>query len=269
MACSLTHSQSTNSSITRAKWAGDREIVTADAGRVTAVLGYAALRERSNRLSGALAAIGLKLRRLASARWRGIRSTIWKCTTPTMGAGLVCHTLNPRVSAAHLAPWSTKRRTARSPWPSSLTQLLDGCSPRCPSAGAHHPARRRGAGRAGAHIGAKVWTQEALLEDARRTGGMGRVRREHAGRALLHVRHHRQSEGRALHASLQLPAHAARAAGRSLAVTRDDVVLVAVPMFHANGWGLPSPRRPSAQSLFCLAATPMAQAWPRSSAMKA
>ena len=35
-----------------AKWWGDREVVTAGAGRI----GYAALRARSNRLSGALLA---------------------------------------------------------------------------------------------------------------------------------------------------------------------------------------------------------------------
>ena len=35
-----------------AKWSGDREIVTADAGRPALRIGYAALRARSNHLSG-------------------------------------------------------------------------------------------------------------------------------------------------------------------------------------------------------------------------
>ena len=33
-----------------AKWFGDREIVTADAGRVAGRIGYAGLRDRANRL---------------------------------------------------------------------------------------------------------------------------------------------------------------------------------------------------------------------------
>ena len=42
-----------------AKWAGDREVVTAEAGRVANRGGYAGLRARANRLSGALKALGL------------------------------------------------------------------------------------------------------------------------------------------------------------------------------------------------------------------
>ena len=42
-----------------AKWFQDCEVVEADAGTVTRRTNYAALRERSNRLSGALAALGL------------------------------------------------------------------------------------------------------------------------------------------------------------------------------------------------------------------
>ena len=42
-----------------AKWHGTREVVTGGAGGAAGRIGYAALRDRSNRLSGALRALGL------------------------------------------------------------------------------------------------------------------------------------------------------------------------------------------------------------------
>jgi fatty-acyl-CoA synthase len=49
-----------------AKWWGDREVVTADSGRI----GYAALRRRSNHLSGALANLDLKFgQRVGTLGW--------------------------------------------------------------------------------------------------------------------------------------------------------------------------------------------------------
>ena len=44
-----------------AKWSGDREVITAHAGEAARRVGYATLRERSNRLSGALLALGLEV----------------------------------------------------------------------------------------------------------------------------------------------------------------------------------------------------------------
>jgi fatty-acyl-CoA synthase len=62
-------------------------------------------------------------------------------------------------------------------------------------------------------------------------------------RPLLHLRHHRQPEGRALQPSLDGAARLRHgAAGRDGALAR-DCVLPVVPMFHANAWGLPTARR--------------------------
>ena len=85
----------------------------------------------------------------------------------------------------------------------------------------------------------------ALLRGAARGGRRGRVRvardrRARRGGALLHERHHRQPEGRALLAPL------GRRCTRPTVCTADavglssrDRVLAIVPMFHVNAWGLP------------------------------
>src|SRR5580692_4015907 len=81
-----------------AKWSGDREIVTAGAGRI----GYSALRARSNRMSGALEALGLRPGdRVATFAWNTQHHL--EMYYAAMGAGFVCHTLNPRLTVAHLS----------------------------------------------------------------------------------------------------------------------------------------------------------------------
>jgi acyl-CoA synthetase (AMP-forming)/AMP-acid ligase II len=85
-----------------AKWCGDREIVEAEAGRVVRRTTYSALRERSNRLSGALASLGLKFGdRIGTLAWNTQHHL--ELYYAAMGAGLVCHTLNPRLTPQHLA----------------------------------------------------------------------------------------------------------------------------------------------------------------------
>ena len=57
---------------------------------------------RSNRLSGALAALGLALGdRVGTLAWNTQHHL--EIYYAAMGVGLVCHTLNPRLTAAHLA----------------------------------------------------------------------------------------------------------------------------------------------------------------------
>ena len=96
---------------------------------------------------------------------------------------------------------------------------------------AHMPAR------------SKIPSAALLRRAARRRDDRLRVagvRREHRVVALLHLRHHRQSQGRAV----QPPLDGAARATRSRCPTRSTArpatsVLPVVPMFHVNAWGLP------------------------------
>src|SRR3546814_13504994 len=60
------------------------------------------MRERSNRLSGAFRSLGLTLGdNLGILAWNS--QAQMECWYGAMGIGIVCHTLNPRLSHAHLA----------------------------------------------------------------------------------------------------------------------------------------------------------------------
>ncbi|RZJ45489.1 MAG: AMP-dependent synthetase, partial [Brevundimonas sp.] len=74
-----------------AKWHGDAKVVTAGAGGDDAVIGYASLRGRANRLSGALLDLGLKPGdRIATLAWNTQHHVeVWYAA---MGVGIVCHT---------------------------------------------------------------------------------------------------------------------------------------------------------------------------------
>ncbi len=68
---------------------------------------------------------------------------------------------------------------------------------------------------------------------------LGGVRRAHRGRPLLHLRHDRQPQGRALFPSLEPAAFDdVEHVDMPACSTADDSVLPVVPMFHANSWGL-------------------------------
>src|ERR1700743_2085844 len=110
-----------------AKWAGDREVVTADAGRI----GYAALRDRSNRLSGALIGLGLTLGdRVGTLAWNTQHHV--ETYYAVMGAGLVCHTLNPRLTAAHLAVMINEAEDGVLAAAIDLAPLVEELAPLCP-----------------------------------------------------------------------------------------------------------------------------------------
>ena len=141
-----------------AKWFRDRQIVAADAGRVTARVGYAALRERSNRMSGALMSLGLEQGdRVGTLAWNTQHH--FEIYYAAMGVGLVCHTLNPRLTAAHLAAMVNEAEDRVLAVAADLVPLLRELLPLCP--GIEHvvilDAPASGAGAAG------QWEYEALL----------------------------------------------------------------------------------------------------------
>lgn len=222
-----------------AKWTGDREIVTAESGQAVSRIGYAELRTRSNRLSGALAVLGLGFGdRIGTLAWNTQHHL--ELYYAAMGRGLVCHTLNPRLTAAHLAAMINEAEDRALAVSSTLAGLLAELIPLCP--GLEHVIWMDGGlaepDQAAGHR-AQVWQYERLLEIHGTQTAWGEFDEESpAGlcytsgttgqpRGVLYT--HRSNY---LHTLRALQADA-------MALTVSDTLLIAVPMFHANGWGLP------------------------------
>ena len=222
-----------------AKWSGERQIVTADAGRATGRIGYGALRERSNRLSGALAVLGLSPGdRIATLAWNTQHHL--EVYYAVMGAGMVCHTLNPRLTAAHLAAMINEAEDRAIAVASNLAPLAAELVPLCPRL--EQILLLDGEEAAPVQLtahSAQVWSYEALLSAHGAPARWGEFDEETpAGLCYTSGTTGRPKGVLYTHRSNYL--HTLRALqADACPLTGSDVVLVGVPMFHANGWGLP------------------------------
>ena len=216
-----------------AKWWSEREVVTAQAGRI----GYAALRERSNRLSGALAALGLNFgERVGTLAWNTQHHL--EIYYAAMGAGYVCHTLNPRLTVRHLSAMVNEAGDRVLAVGAGLGDLAGEILENCP--GIRAIVRLDGdQAECRALAGCPTFELETLLGELGTPATWGDFPEESPcglcytsgttgpPRGVLYT--HRSNY---LHTLRALQADA-------IALTATDVVLAAVPMFHANAWGLP------------------------------
>ncbi|WGM31858.1 AMP-binding protein [Brevundimonas sp. NIBR11] len=216
-----------------AKWLGQASVVTAGIDGEDAVIGYAALRERANRLSGAFLEVGLAPGdRLATLAWNTQHHVeVWY---GAMGVGMVCHTLNPRLTIAHLAAMITEADDRVLIVGQGLGAMGRDLMAACPCLerlilmdgdAVGDPAREIGieallaqSGRPAAWGGFSEEAPAGLCFTSGTTGAPKGVLYSHRANYLSTLR------------CLQADA---------LALRGTDAVLVAVPMFHANAWGLP------------------------------
>jgi len=222
-----------------AKWSHDREIVTAVAGQAARRTDYATLRSRSNRMSGALAALGLRLGdRVGTLGWNTQHHL--EMYYALMGAGIVCHTLNPRLTVAHLAAMINAAENRALAVAVSLLSLLPELVPLCPRL--EHIILMDGeepyAGAPHGHP-AQVWSYEALLETRGAPSAWGGFDEETPA-GLCHTSGTTGAPKGVLYTHRSNYLHTLRALqADAIALAGSDVLLLAVPMFHANAWGLP------------------------------
>lgn len=219
-----------------AKWSGEREVVTADLGEVASRVGYAKLRERSNRFSGALASLGLRVgERVGTLAWNTQHH--FEIYYAAMGAGFVCHTLNPRLTAAHLAAMINEADDRALAVSSTLGPLIAELLPLCPAV--EHVIVLDGDAPDIRQPRAKIWTYETLLQSGGAPVEWGAFD-ENVPAGLCYTSGTTGKPKGVLYTHRSNYLHTLRALqADSMAITGSDVILAAVPMFHANGWSLP------------------------------
>ncbi|MGV7119762.1 AMP-binding protein [Sphingopyxis sp. 550A] len=211
-----------------AKWHPGAEVVSAGAEGQVRRIGYAALRERALRVSGALAALGIaKGDRVATLAWNTQGHV--EAWYGIMGMGAICHTLNPRLTPAQLGSMLAQSEASvllASPDLLPLAQdavrnlgtvrhilLLDTAE----GEGAIEPL-------VAAAPADAVWgdfdetSPSGLCFTSGSTGAPKGVTYTHRG-CFLHTMRQLQAD--------------------VLGITARDAVMPVVPMFHANAWGIP------------------------------
>jgi len=222
-----------------AKWSPQREIVWCEAGVPRSRIGYATLRDRSNRLSGAFRALGLAPGdRVGTLAWNTQHHL--ETYYATMSAGFVCHTLNPRFTVAHLAAIVNQAEDRVLAVATSLVPMLRELAPLCPSV--EHFVLLDGEPSESPWIGgsdATLWKYDTLLDMHGAPVAWGEFG-EQAPAGLCYTSGTTGAPRGVLYSHRSNYLHTMRALqADSIALTGNDVVLIAVPMFHANGWGLP------------------------------
>ena len=196
---------------------------------------FAEVSGRIDRLARVLKALDVQPgERIGTFAWNNQRHFELYFAIPCLGA--VLHTLNIRLFAEQLSYIVNHAEDRVIFVDDSLVAVLEQLAPTFDTRRAlrgdgrrrhRKPAQRpalRGADGAG----------------RRRQLRLPRGRRAPSRRALLHERHDRQPQGRALLAPLDQPAlDSATLVKDGLGLSRNDRVLAVVPMFHANAWGLP------------------------------
>jgi acyl-CoA synthetase (AMP-forming)/AMP-acid ligase II len=221
-----------------AKWHPRTEVVTACADGTTRRAGYADVAERSARLSAGLTAIGVGPGDVvATLAWNSQDHV--ETWFAAVGIGAIVHTLNPRLKAGQLSAMLVQSQAAVLAVSADLIPLaaeiacaaplirdvifLDGPAP-------PQPARMPGlvvhdvGALLAAHPLPATWggfderTPAGLCFTSGTTGAPKGVLYTHRSNYLITLR------------MLQADV---------LGISAHDAMLVVVPMFHANGWGLP------------------------------
>jgi len=220
-----------------AKWHGTAGVVSRSSGSRAERLSYVQLRERSRRVSGAMLDLGLRPGdRIATLAWNTLdHLTVYYAA---MNVGVVCHTLNPRLKGTHLVEMVNEAQDRWIAVGAGLQPLARELLDECPGLEAvvlldgqvpepELPGR------------ARRWALEELLRGWGRPAHWGDFEEE-APAGLCYTSGTVGKPRGVLYTHRSNYLHTIRALqADAVALTAEETVLVAVPMFHANGWAFP------------------------------
>ena len=222
-----------------ANWHGEVDVVSASGPGAAQRISYKALHDRANRLSGAFKALGLSQGAcIATLAWN--TQAHMETYYAAMGAGYVCHTLNPRLTPVHLADMINQAEDRVIAAAANLAPLVSELLPLCPviehviwldeDIAIDHCQRRPEV---------KFWAYEALLHELGEATVWGAFdENQPAGLCFTSGTTGKPKGVLYTHRSNYL--HTLRALqADAVGLTAQDTLMIAVPMFHANGWGLP------------------------------
>lgn len=221
-----------------AKWHPQAEIVTAGTGQGTRRIGYAALEARCRRVSSVLKGLGVAPGdRVATLAWNTQAHV--EAWYGVMGMGAVCHTLNPRLTAAQLGAMAAQSQACLLIADAGLAALaaevaeavpgirrilvIDADTPLTEDPGAAIQVSDMESLLASEAVEA-VWGEfpetapSGLCFTSGTTGAPKGVTYTHRS-SYLHTLRVLQTD--------------------VMAISSADSILAVVPMFHANAWGLP------------------------------
>ena len=215
-------------------WHGDREIVTRTAEGPIVRTTYAEIHARAKKVSNALLRFGIKPgERVATFGWNGARH--FEAWYGIIGIGAVCHTLNPRLFAEHLVYIVNHAIDRIILADAACAPILETILPQCPSVelvvfltdAAHMPKTPYKALSYEDWIAGEdsicTWggfeenTACGLCYTSGTTGNPKGVLYSHRSNYI--------------HALMSLQHDALKLSAR-------DTVLLIVPMYHANAWGI-------------------------------
>ncbi len=212
-----------------AKWHAQAEVVTGREGGPADRVSYAELEHRSRRVSVVFDGLGVRLGdRVATLAWNTqAHVEVWYAI---IGMGAICHTLNPRLTVAHLAEMLTQSQARVLVASADLEPMARQLAEASKSIGKlifiDAPADLEGALEpmiAHAH-GEVTW---GAFDETAPCGLCFTSGTTGTPKGVTYT--HRSSF---LHTLRQLQVD-------NMAISARDSVLTVVPMFHANAWGLP------------------------------
>ena len=221
-----------------AKWHPESGVVTAREDGGTARIGYAGLRRRSREVSAVLAGMGIGQGDVvATLAWNTqAHMEVWYAV---MGMGAVCQTLNPRVSEAHLAAMLERSGARVLVTAADLAPLASAIAARSGVAARILSIDALVDGGGDAPVEAlepMIGAEDAPARDGVAWGGFD----EHAPCGLCFTSGTTGAPKGVTYTHRGVFLHTLRALqADTMALSRRDSVLLAVPMFHANAWGVP------------------------------